>query len=36
LPRRLTPLREGLTTYLGPSAPDASLAIDGRPLVERR
>jgi NADH dehydrogenase len=34
-PRRLTPLAEGLSTYLGPTSPDATLAIDGRTLVER-
>jgi NADH dehydrogenase len=33
MPRRLTPLEEGLATYLGPTAPDATLAIDGRALV---
>lgn len=35
MPRRLTPLRDGLATYLGPSSPDASLEIDGRRLVTR-
>ncbi len=35
MPRRLTPLADGLATYLGPTAPDATLAIDGRPLIER-
>jgi NADH dehydrogenase len=33
MPRRLTGLAEGLATYLGPTAPDATLAIDGRELV---
>jgi len=35
MPRRLTSFRDGLETYLGPTAPDATLAIDGRQLVER-
>jgi len=33
MPRRLTPLAEGLATYLGPTAADATLSIDGRELV---
>ena len=35
MPRRLTPLEEGLQTYLGSTAPDATLAIDDRVLVSR-
>ncbi len=35
MPRRLTPLAEGLGTYLGRSSPDATLAIDDRVLVTR-
>jgi NADH dehydrogenase len=35
MPRRLTPLAEGLASYLGPTAPDLTLAIDGRAIVER-
>jgi uncharacterized protein YbjT (DUF2867 family) len=35
MPRRLTPLAEGLRTYLGGSSPDATLAIDERVLVAR-
>jgi NADH dehydrogenase len=33
MPRRLTRLEEGLATYLGPVATDASLLIDGRVAV---
>lgn len=33
MPRRLTPLAEGLATYLGPTSSVATLAIDGRPIV---
>ena len=33
MPRRLTTLEEGLATYLGPTAPDASLTIDDRDVV---
>ncbi|HET7703853.1 MAG TPA: NAD(P)H-binding protein, partial [Candidatus Limnocylindrales bacterium] len=33
MPRRLTPLEEGLATYLAPPAGDARLAFDGRPLA---
>ena len=33
MPRRLTPLEEGLATYLGPVASDATLAFDGHPVV---
>jgi NADH dehydrogenase len=36
MPRRLTSLEDGLATYLGASAPDASLAIDGASLVSAR
>lgn len=32
MPRRLTPLEEGLSTYLAPASAPASLTIDGRPL----
>jgi uncharacterized protein YbjT (DUF2867 family)/ligand-binding SRPBCC domain-containing protein len=32
MPRRLTPLEEGLSTYLAPGSAPASLTIDGRPL----
>ncbi len=35
MPRRLTPLEEGLRTYLGPTRPDVELAFDGRPVVRR-
>ncbi len=35
MPRRLTPLDEGLRTYLGATAPDATLAIDDGVLVTR-
>lgn len=33
MPRRLTPLEEGLATYLAPPAGDARLAFDGRPVA---
>jgi uncharacterized protein YbjT (DUF2867 family)/ligand-binding SRPBCC domain-containing protein len=32
MPRRLTPLEEGLRTYLGPRRDDATLAFDGAPM----
>lgn len=35
MPRRLTPLAEGLATYLGPTSPDTELTIDGRAVVRR-
>jgi uncharacterized protein YbjT (DUF2867 family)/ligand-binding SRPBCC domain-containing protein len=35
MPRRLTPLGEGLATYLGRRSPDTDLTIDGRPVVRR-
>ena len=35
MPRRLTPLAEALATYLGPTAVDATLSLDGRPIVRR-
>jgi NADH dehydrogenase len=35
MPRRLTPLAEGLAAYLGPTSPDVELVIDGRPVVRR-
>ena len=35
MPRRLTPLAEGLATYLGPTSEDFELVIDGRPIVSR-
>jgi uncharacterized protein YbjT (DUF2867 family)/ligand-binding SRPBCC domain-containing protein len=35
MPRRLTPLEEGLRTYLGPTSRDFELAVDGRPVVRR-
>jgi hypothetical protein len=31
MPRRLTPLEEGLRTYLGPAADAATLAFDAPP-----
>ncbi|MEA2549472.1 MAG: hypothetical protein QOE42_2070, partial [Chloroflexota bacterium] len=30
MPRRLTPLEEGLATYLGPASADTTLVFDGR------
>ena len=35
MPRRLTPLAEGLATYLGPTSPDFELTIDNRSVVRR-
>jgi NADH dehydrogenase len=35
MPRRLTPLAEGLASYLGRSSADASLAIDGHAFISR-
>lgn len=35
MPRRLTPLAEGLASYLGRSSADASLAIDGHVFISR-
>jgi hypothetical protein len=36
MPRRLTPLEEGLATYLGPARADATLVFDGPAAVPGR
>lgn len=35
MPRRLTPLAEGLATYLGRESPDVELTLDGRTVIRR-